>query len=109
MRQVAWEDAAGARVLEAQLLARIDDKAGALVMAERLRMIEGPGMHPKAADRPLPGAVGRRLQQKRPEPAADEFRDQPEIAQLGFLRHRGIELEIAGRNAAEVKHEDLGG
>ena len=92
MRQAARQDAAGARVLEAQLLARVDDKPGALIVAQGLRVIEAAGMHPEPLDRPRPGPVDRRAQQEGPETAPDEFGDQPEIAQLGFRRRSRIEL-----------------
>src|SRR5260370_36682511 len=78
-------------------------------MAELCGSTEGAGVHPSPADRPLTGGVERRLQQERTEPTADEFGDQPEIAELGLLRRRRIELEIAGRHAARVQHENLGG
>ena len=43
-------------------------KPGALIIAERLRVIEGAGMHPEPADRAQPGPIDRRLQQVRAEP-----------------------------------------
>src|SRR5580765_2347919 len=108
MLQRARQDALGARVLETQLLARVDDKPGALVIAQGPRVIEGPGVDPEAPDRALPGPVDRRPQQERPETAPDEFGDQPEIAQLGLLRRRGIQFEIAGWDAADSEDEDFG-
>ena len=72
-------------------------------------MIEGSGVHPEPIDRPSPRAVDCRLQQKRAEPPPDELRDQPEIGQLGLARISRIELEVAGRNAADIQNENLGG
>ncbi len=98
----------GARVLEAQRPAVIDDKPGPLVMAERLRVVVAARVYPQPPDRSRPGPIDRRPQQKRAEPAADEFRNEAEIAQFGFVRRRRVELEIAGRHPADIEHEDLG-
>ena len=85
MGQGTRQDAAGARVFKAQLLARVDDKPGALVVPQGLRMIEGASVDPEPLDRTRPSPIDRRAQQERPEPEPDKFRDQPEITQLGLL------------------------
>ena len=46
MLQSAWQDALGAWIFEAQLLARVDDKSGALTMPQRLRVIEAASVDP---------------------------------------------------------------
>ena len=102
MAEAPRQDAVPARVVEQYRAAGIDDKAGPLVDAQCLGVIEGRGMQPKAVDRPRPGMVDRRLQKIRAEPAPDEIWDEPEIAQLGLARHCGIDLEKAGRDAADV-------
>src|SRR2546423_7169684 len=109
MTQRARQEAPEARVLEAQWPAGVNLEPGLLVIAEGPRMIEGAGVQPEPVDRSGPSPVDRRLQQKRTEPAADEFRDQAEIGQLGFARIGCVQLEIAGRNAANIENEDLGG
>src|SRR3954451_8640401 len=102
MTQRARQEAPEARVFEAQWPAGVNLEPGLLVIAEGPRMIEGAGVHPQPIDRPGPGPVNRRLQQKRTEPPADEFRDQAEIGQLGLARLGRIQLEIAGRNASDM-------
>src|SRR5687767_11267899 len=101
MLQRAWQDAPGPRVLEAQRPAGEDDEPGALIIAERPRVVEAAGVHPKPADRERPGLIERGAQQERAEAAANELRDEPEIAQLGLVRRRRVELEIPGRHAAD--------
>src|SRR5437763_11164123 len=88
VRQRARQNAAQSRILEAHRLASVDDETGALIKPERLRVVKAAGMNPEPFDRPQPSLVDRRLQQKRPEAAADEFRNQAEIAQLGLARRR---------------------
>src|SRR5689334_20007771 len=79
MAQRPWQDASDPRVLEPQRPPRVNLKTRLLVVAERARMVESSRVHPEPFDRPDPGPVDRGLQQKRPELAADELRDQPEI------------------------------
>src|SRR5438132_11706180 len=98
MTQRAWQEASDARVFEAQWPPCVNLEPGLLVITEGPRMIEGAGVHPQPIDRPGPRPVDRRLQQKRTEPPADEFRDQAEIGQLGLARLGCVQLEIAGRS-----------
>src|SRR5947207_1630169 len=109
MAQRARQEAPDARIFEAQWPPCVNLEPGLLVIAEGSRMIEGAGVHPQPIDRPGPRPVDRRLQQKRTEPPADEFGDQSEIGQLRLARIGCVQLEITGRNAADIENEDLGG
>src|SRR5690348_18512234 len=101
MAQRPRQDASDPRVLEAQRPPCVYLETRLLVVAERARMVESSGVHPKALDRPDPGPVDRGLQQKWPELAADELRDQPKIGQFGLSRAGRVQFEIAGGHATE--------
>src|SRR5262249_21280721 len=107
MPQGPWQDAPFAWVFETQRPPRVDRKAGLLIVAERARVIEAAGVHPEPVDRARPRPFDCGLQKERPELAADEFRDEAEIGQFRLTRIGRLQLEIASRHAADVKHEYL--
>src|ERR1051326_529957 len=108
MTQRPRQDASDPRVLEPQRPPRVNLETRLLVVAERARVVEGARMDPEPVDRAGPGPIDRRLQQKRPELAADELRDQPEIGELSFVRGGRVQFEITGGYAAEIEDENLG-
>ena len=83
-----------AGVVEGYRAAGIDDKAGPLVGGQRLWMIEGRGMKPKAVERSRPGLIDCRLQQVGAEPTPDKVGNEPEITEFRLARRRGVELEL---------------